>query len=254
MATTGPAVRFRRLRRRFGIGAPKLAIRTHVAWYWQALALVAILSVSLSLAMWIYDSQRQAYGATNDAQVKEIQTLRDQVAELDAELTRMRTVAGTGENNLQIERATQRQLAQQVRSLEAENAALKEDLAFFEGLTQVSGEVQDGVRVERFRVEPGTAAGVYKYRLLVVNNSGRSLRSSKVDLQFVVKMRQGGQDAVVVVFPSEPESAMQQQALGVRSFHRIEGEFAVPSDAEVLLVEVKLLQDGSVRAKQSVSL
>lgn len=254
MATSGPSVRFRRLRRRFGIGAPKLAIRTHVAWYWQVLVLAAILSISLSLAMWIYDSRRQAYGATNETQGREIQALQNKVAELDAELAKVRTVAGTGENSLQIERATQRQLSQQVRSLEAENAALKEDLAFFEGLTQVSGEVQGSVRVERFRVEHGPAAGVYKYRLLVVNNSGRSLRSSRIDLQFVVKMRQGGQDAVVVVFPSEPESAMQQQALGVRNFHRIEGEFAVPSDAEVLLVEVKLLQDGSVRAKQSVTL
>ena len=250
MATAGPSVRFRRLRRRFGIGAPKLAIRTHIAWYWKALVLVAVLSTSLSLAMWIYDSKRQAYAAVNEDQVKEIQTLRDHVKALDTELTKMRALAGSGENSLQIERATQRQLVQQVRSLEAENAALKEDLAFFEGLT---GEVQEGVRVERFRVEPAVVAGVYRYRLLVVNNSGRSLKSSKIDLQFVVKMRQNGQDAVVV-FPSEPEPETQQQAMDVKNFHRIEGEFVVPSDAEVLSVEVKLLQDGSVRAKQSVVL
>lgn len=253
MATSGPSVRLRRLRRRFGIGAPKLAIRTHVAWYWQVLALVAILSVSLSFAMWVYDSRRQAYGATNEDQVREIQALRNHVMELDAELTKMRTLAGNGENSLQIERATQRQLSQQVRSLEAENAALKEDLAFFEGLTQVSGEVQDGVRVERLRVEPAAVAGVYRYRLLVVNNSGRSLKSAKVDLQFVVKTRQSGQD-VVIVFPSDPESAKQPQTLDVKNFHRIEGEFVVPSGAEVLSVEVKLLQEGSVRAKQSVTL
>ena len=253
MAASGPSIRLRRLRRRFGIGAPKLAIRTHVAWYWQVLALVSILSVSLSLAMWIYDSRRQAYGATNEDQVREIQTLRNHVMELDAELTKMRTLAGTGENSLQIERATQRQLSQQVRSLEAENAALKEDLAFFEGLTQLSGEVQEGVRVERLRVEPAAVAGVYKYRLLVVNNSGRSLKSADVDLQFVVKTRQGGQD-VVIVFPSGPGSATQPQALDVKNFHRVEGEFVVPSGAEVLSVEVKLLQDGRVRAKQSVTL
>ncbi len=213
------------------------------------MALIAVLSVSLSLAMWIYDSKRQAYAAVNEDQVREIQSLRDHVRELENELTRMRALAGSGENSLQIERATQRQLSLQFRALEAENAALKEDLAFFEGLT---GEVQEGVRVERFRVDPAPVAGVYRYRLLVVNNSGRSLKSSKIDLQFVVKMRQGGQDAVVV-FPSEPEPE-SEQATGVKNFHRIEGEFVVPSDAEVLLVEVKLLQDGSVRAKQSVTL
>ena len=213
------------------------------------MALIAVLSASLSLGMWIYDSKRQAYAAVNEDQVREIQSLRDHVRELENELTRMRALAGSGENSLQIERATQRQLSLQFRALEAENAALKEDLAFFEGLT---GEVQEVVRVERFRVDPAPVAGVYRYRLLVVNNSGRSLKSSKIDLQFVVKMRQGGQDAVVV-FPSEPEPE-SEQATGVKNFHRIEGEFVVPSDAEVLLVEVKLLQDGSVRAKQSVTL
>ena len=253
MATSGPSVRLRRLRRRFGIGAPKLAIRTHVAWYWQLLALVVFLSLSSSLAMWVYDSRLQSFGAQNGDQIREIQDLRNQVMELDAELRKMRTLAGNGENNLQIERATQRQLSQQVRTLEAENAALKEDLAFFEGLTQLSGEVQDGVRVERLRVEPAAVAGVYKYRLLVVNNSGRSLKFAKVDLQFVVKTRQGGQD-VVIVFPSDPLSAKQPQTLDVKSFHGIEGEFTVPPGADVLSVEVKLLQEGSVRAKQSVTL
>ena len=120
-------------------------------------------------------------------------------------------------------------------------------------LTQLSGEAQEGVRVERLRVEPAAVAGVYKYRLLVVNNSGRSLKSADVDLQFVVKTRQGGQD-VVIVFPSGPGSATQPQALDVKNFHRVEGEFVVPSGAEVLSVEVKLLQDGRVRAKQSVTL
>lgn len=250
MATPGPSVRFRRLRRRFGIGAPKLAIRTHIAWYWKALALVAVLSASLSLAVWIYDSKREAYAAANEDQAREIMELRDRVVELDAELAETRALASSSENSLQIERATQRQLSQQIRSLEAENAALREDLVFFEGLT---GEVQAGVRVERFRVEPGRVAGAYRYRLLVVNNSGRSLKSSKIDLQFVVKMRQEGRDSVVV-FPSEPDLDAEQQGMSVKNFHRIEGEFVVPSDAEVLLVEVKLLQDGSVRAKQSVTL
>ena len=41
MATSGASVKFKRLRQRFGISAPKLAIRTHVAWYWRALAIIA---------------------------------------------------------------------------------------------------------------------------------------------------------------------------------------------------------------------
>ena len=84
------------------------------------MALIAVLSASLSLGMWIYDSKRQAYAAVNEDQVREIQALRDQVSELENELTKMRALAGSGENSLQIERATQRQLSLQFRALEAE--------------------------------------------------------------------------------------------------------------------------------------
>lgn len=253
MAASGASVKLRRLRRRFGIGAPKLAIRTHIAWYWHALALFAILSVSMSIAAWIYDARRQAYSATNEEQVREIQSLRNYVMELDAELTKMRALAGSGENSLQIERATQRQLSQHARSLETENAALKEDLAFFEGLTQVPSGVQEGLRIERLRVEPAAVAGAYKYRLLVVNNSGNSTGSSKVSLQFVVKARQAGRD-VTIFLPSAPDSSSQLHSLEVKNFHRVEGEFEIPPGAELLSVEVKLLQDGNVRARQSLTL
>lgn len=56
MATSSAAVKLKRLRQRFGISAPRVAIRTHVAWYWRALATVVVLSLSLALAAWIYDA------------------------------------------------------------------------------------------------------------------------------------------------------------------------------------------------------
>ena len=110
MATSGASVKFKRLRQRFGISAPKLAIRTHVAWYWRALAIIAILSVSLAFAAWIYDAGRRIAGFDSNESVREIQSLRNYVMELDTELTKLRSLAGSGESSLQIERATQRQL------------------------------------------------------------------------------------------------------------------------------------------------
>ena len=47
MATSRVAVKLKRLRQRFGISAPRVAVRTQVAWYWRALKMIAILSVSL---------------------------------------------------------------------------------------------------------------------------------------------------------------------------------------------------------------
>ena len=89
MASSGAAVKLKRLRQRFGISAPKLAIKTHVAWYWRVLIVITILSVSLAAAAWIYDEGMRIAGFHSDKSLREIQSLRDQVMELDAELTKL---------------------------------------------------------------------------------------------------------------------------------------------------------------------
>lgn len=254
MATSSTSVRFKRLRQRFGISAPKLAIRTHVAWYWRALALIAILSLSLALAAWIYDAGRRIAGFHSDESVREIQALRNYVMEIDRELTKLRSLAGSGESSLQMERATQRQLSAQVKSLELENAALKQDLAFFEGLMPASEVGDDAVaKIDHLRVDPEGAAGEYRYRMLAVNNGGRQNREFKGTLQLLVKVQQGGKDAIITL-PSETESNPQRFRFEIKHFHRLEGVFSVPAGAVIKDVEARLLQDGVVRAKQSVAL
>ena len=254
MATSSTSVRLKRLRQRFGISAPKLAIRTHVAWYWRALALIAILSLSLALAAWIYDAGRRIAGFHSDESIREIQALRNYVMELDGELTKLRSLAGSGESSLQMERATQRQLSVQVKSLEVENAALKQDLAFFEGLMPAS-EVGDdaAAKIDHLRIDPEGAAGEYRYRMLVVNNGGRQSREFKGSLQLLVKVQQGGKDAIITL-PSETEPNPQRFRFEIKHFQRLEGAFSVPAGAVIKGVEARLLQDGVVRAKQSVSL
>lgn len=254
MATPGASVRLKRLRQRFGISAPKLAIRTHVAWYWRALAAIAILSVSLALAAWVYDSGMRIAGFHSDESVREIQSLRNHVMELDAELTKLRSLAGSGESSLQIERATQKQLSRQAKALELENAALKEDLAFFEGLVPTSESGDElGVRIDRFRIGPGGAVGEYRYRMLVVNNGGRQGKEFKGGLQLLVKVNQGGKDAMITL-PSSSEPNPQRFRFEIKHFHRLEGVFSVPAGVIVKEVEARLLQDGTVRARQSAIL
>ena len=76
----------RALRQRWGIAAPRLAVTTHVAWYWRALGIVAVLSVSLVLAMWMYDAGRRIAGFDATAAEGELATLRHRVTVLEDEL------------------------------------------------------------------------------------------------------------------------------------------------------------------------
>lgn len=253
MATPGTSVRLKRLRQRFGISAPKLAIKTHVAWYWRALAGTALLSVSLSLAIWAYDAGRRIAGFHSDESTREIQALSNHVMELDTELTKLRSLAGTGESSLQIERVTQQQLVRQVKALEAENAALREDLAFFEGLMPASESGDDaGVRIDNLRIAHEGTPGEYRYRMLVLNG-GRQAKELKGSLQLLVKMRLGDKDAMITL-PSGNEPVPQRFRFEIKHFHRLDGVFSVPQEAVVISVEARLLQEGAVRAKQFVTL
>lgn len=254
MATSGASIKLKRIRQRFGINAPKLAIRTHVAWYWRALAIIAMLSVSLALATWIYDAGRRIAGYQSDESEQEIQFLRNRVGELDAELTKLRTVAASGESSRMIERATLEQLSRQAKTLESENAALKEDLAFFEGLmpsSMAGGEA--GVRIDKLRVEPTGTLGEYRYRMLVINNGVRQAKELKGSLQLLVKTQQGGKD-VMIELPSGKEPNRENYRFELKHFHRLEGVFLVPSGAVVEEVEARLLLDGAVRVRQFVAL
>jgi hypothetical protein len=252
MATPRSSLK-KRLRQRFGISAPKVAIKTHVAWYWRALAIIAVLSISFALAAWIYDAGRQIAGHSNESQ-REIESLRNDVTDLRAELAKVRSVAGSGESSLQIERSTQQQLSKQVKSLELENAALKQDLAFFEGLMPSSAPgAEGGVKIDHLRVEPEGSPNTYRYRMLVVHNGGRQMKELRGSLQLLVKVQRAGKDAMITL-PSETEPKPPQFRFEVKRFQRLEGSFSVPAGNVVKGVEAQLLQDGSIRARQSVTL
>ena len=119
------AITLRRLRSRFGIAAPRVSVRTHIPWYWRALATISVLSISIALAGWIYDAGRKIAGFDVRETAQEMAILRDRVAELEQENIQIRALANAGESTAQIERTAQQQLAIQVKALEQEIESLK---------------------------------------------------------------------------------------------------------------------------------
>ena len=110
MASPAVSLKIRKFRRRFGITAPRVVVRTHVSWHWYAaggalVALVVLMIVGLAL-------QRGDAGAMET----ELESLRLQVRSLDEELLRYRATAGTERNAVQMERSTQQRLLDRVRA------------------------------------------------------------------------------------------------------------------------------------------
>ncbi|MEO8409828.1 MAG: DUF6776 family protein [Propionivibrio sp.] len=238
-----------------------MAIRAQVAWYWKVLVALVVLVALSALSAWVFEAGKSvAVVPLEDptaavAPISDVLSLNHRVLELDEELSRLRKQVSSSESSLQIERTTLKQLSRQVKVLELENAALKEDLALFEGLMPAATDADDGVRIEHFRVEPDISAGQYHYRMLVINSGSGQRKEFKGKLQFLVKVKRQGKD-VMITIPSGSESSAQQQQyrFETKYFRRLEGIFAISPDSVVIGVEARLLQDGEVRAKQALIL
>lgn len=255
MAIAGSSLKLRRLRQRFGIGAPRLAIRAHVAWYWKLMAALLVLIFGFLCAFLLFEDLKDHFiGSRNDAG-EEIVFLGRRTSQLESEVARLRSQANVGENSLQIERATLQRLSRQIKALEQENGSLREDLTFFEGLMPAPAEGEGGVRIEHLKIESAAASGEYRYRMLVINNGQGKRDEFKGLLQLVVKVKQGGQESTITI-PSSRDGAANkaQYSFETKYFRRLEGTFSVPADIAVIGVEARLLQADEVRAKEFVFL
>jgi len=239
------------LRRRFGISAPKMTVRTHVAWYWRWLGMVLLASVSLALALWIYDAGRRFAGFDRSEIEQEVKTLRESSARLEVETEQLRSVANASESRLKIEQSAQTQLALQVKSLEEENRRLKEDLAFFENL----GPATNKLSINRFTVQKDVLPGEYRYRLLVLLGGAARDRQFQGSLQLVVNVQSQGRNGMMV-FPERSQAENQNFRLNFKYFQRVEGTFRVPDQSKIRSVQVRVMEQGSnqVSAEQSVDL
>jgi len=235
-----------KLRQRFGITAPKVAVRMHLPWYLRWLAILALLAAGGILSFAIYDATVGFGWRERSAQQQERAALLSALETARAELERRRFSSDAAESRLSIERTAQQKLAQQVRSLEMENAKLREDLAIFE--TMLSGGSRGGspLAIRRFTVEP-LAKGEYRYRLIVLaSGAARSAFRGRYELL----VRTGGTGRIMTV-PDPAGSAAASFVLEFKHFQRVDGTFQVPEPARAESVEVRVYEAGSGQVRAS---
>ena len=250
-ATTRLAVSLRRLRSRFGIAAPRVAVRPHVPWYLLALRSIIVLGLALAFASWMYDVGRRFAGFDSHESEQELTTLRAKLEAAEEELAHLRKLANGSQSSLEIERTAQKQMSEQAKTLEAENSKLKEEVAVLENLLAGGGKgTTPGVA--RLNVE-AVGGGIYRFHLLLTSGSGRNDQPIDGNLQVSVTMIQAGKP-VMLTFPSAADRDLPRYRVSFRRFIRQDGTFQVPADAKVQDVEAKLLVSGSVVATRKITL
>lgn len=244
MPTPAVSLRLKRFRQRFGITAPRVVVRGHLAWQWFAVPML-FLVVMVGVVGWLI-TQRNETGSLG----REVEVLRQQLLAQREELIVLRSTAGTGQNAVGIERASQQLLLERIQLLESQNAALKEDMLLFERLIPESGE-GPSIRIENFRIVQ-EAQGRYRYRLLLAFRHGRQTPDFRGRLQLAISFLLSGKKGQLML-PDKRENGSEYQ-IELKHFLRREGIFDLPAGAVLQGVEARVLQGDSLKSKRSAQL
>lgn len=235
-------VLWRTIKRKFGIAAPRVAVRTHMPWYWRWLGIVTVGALVVGTGWATYDFGMTFAGFRRLEANRELTKLNEVIARQQQAIGELRRQVAQAERQLQIERATHGDVTKQVKSLMDENAALKDDLAFFQSVMPAVAE-EGALTINRFRLEPGGMPGEFRYRLLLVHAPQRS-KEFRGSLQFVLNVVQDGKK-MVLTLPQPAERGAGEFQLSFKFFQRVEGTFKVPPSAAVTSMQVRVFESGS---------
>lgn len=162
-------MRWKLLRRRLSISAPRMIVRSHLPWplRWALLALV--LGFSAAITLWAFEFGKDIAGLDRDAKA-ELAVLRTELANLREEQEKATSATNVADSLLKAEKAASERLAQTLKTVEAENLALKSDLGFFERLLPAGDS--EGVVIRGLQAEV-QAPGQLRLQMLVMQ-AGKS--------------------------------------------------------------------------------
>jgi hypothetical protein len=235
-------MRFKLLRRRLTITSPRMKVRNATPWPLQWAAAAVVLGFCGAISLWAFEKGKQIAGVDDHAK-EELAQLREDMSNLRAERDRIQSILNTSGSAITVERAAQERLTAQIRTLQAENRSLREDLGFFEKLTPVNGT--EAVAIRGLQAEM-LGASQLKWQVLVIQPV-KNAPEFRGRLELSVSGTQDGKPWVMPL-PNGGEP------LQFRQYRRLEGMLDLPPQVVVKNVSARIVEGSVSRAVQNVSL
>ncbi|MBY0410833.1 MAG: hypothetical protein K2Q97_12080 [Burkholderiaceae bacterium] len=233
-------MRFRLLRRRLTISAPRLAIRSALPWPFRWLVLAVVMGFCAAVGLWAFELGKAIAGIDSVSR-EELAKLKAEVVQLRDEGREQQTVALTAESVLSTERAAKESLANQVRQLESENQTLREDLGFFEKLIPAAKTDGLAIRALQADVQGGTQL---RWQVLVIQ-AIRNAPEFNGRLELVLEGLRDGR-------PWTQTQPPAGQPLQVKQYRRVAGTIDLTPDTVVKTITARVLDAKAVRATQTM--
>ena len=242
-------MRFRLLRRRLTISAPRMAVRSALPWPFRWAMLAIVLGFCSAIGLWAFEFGKDIAGLDKGSK-DELMQLRTDVATLRAELTDVKTerdqaqsIANTADTLVTAEKASHEKLLAQVKQLEADNRGLRDDLGFFEKL--IPAGAVEGLAIRGLQAEL-SSPGTLKWQTLVMQ-PGRNTHEFTGRLELTFAGTVNGKPW----FATLPDGAIP---IRIKQYGRMEGELALPPQVIVKSVSARVLEGSTVKATQTLKL
>ena len=163
---------------------------------------------------------------------------------------------------IHLEQAAREQLTKQMRALEADNARLREEVAFFERAV-ATNQARQGLSISTARIEK-VGSNQYQFRLMVTQG-GKTQNSFIGELQILVSGSLDGKPQQIP-FPLpattdtksinpnvDGNSPVSVYQLNFRHYQHIEGQFTLPQGMQITSIQAKIRDKQGIRLTQALS-
>lgn len=236
-------MRFRLLRRRLTVSAPRMAVRSALPWPFRWILFALVLGFSAAIALWAFEFGKDIAGLDRNDKV-ELVKLREETSKLREERDKAQSVANTADSQLATEKAMQEALNAQVKKLEGENQSLRDDLGFFQTLMPLANAT-DTLLVRGLQAEVQGGAQL-KWQVLLVQAS-KNAPEFNGKLELSLSGTENGKPWTMML-PNGPLSVQ------LRQYRRLEGLIALPPQTVVKTVSVRVLDGNTTRASQTIKI
>ncbi len=242
-------MRFRLLRRRLTISAPRMAVRSALPWPFRWAIFAIVLGFCAAIGLWAFEFGKDIAGLEKGSK-EELMRLRADLASAQAELTTVKaerdqaqSVANTANTLVTAEKAAHESVLTQFKQLETENRTLRDDLGFFERLIPTTGVEGMAIRSLQADLQSGNKL---KWQVLVIQ-PGKNPAEFNGRLEVTFSGLLGGKPWTGGL----PGEALM---IKVKQYGRVEGEFEIPAQVVIKGVSAKVMDGTVVKATQSIKL
>jgi hypothetical protein len=236
-------VRWKLLRRRLSVSAPRVIVRSHLPWPLRWAVAAVVLGFSGALALWAFETGKDLAGL-DAVDPQEVLSLRAEVQVLRQERDRAQSIANAADGLLKAERAAQERLAQELRVAQDRQRALEADLGFFERLLPAAGG--SALQVRALQAD-AVAPGQTRYQLLLMQ-PGRSPPTFEGQYDVVLTGTVDG-------LPWRSGLPGGPQPLELRQYARLEGLIDHPTGVVLKTVQARITDAaGKVHASESLTI